>query len=192
MLLQPFGSGHGTKKPSLKQRVAQSASSSHGAATGSSNHGAVVEAASSSHEGPGHEAPAPPNTYPAPAPWLQLRRRLGIGAGTDCHGPMHDLLREKWARGKLSSTDIHILAAASGEDNDRRLHKVRKIGATRDSKTRVNLFKNSPLYRSILLSTQTRSILLTTQTCCTEASFSRLWLLVNNNSTGFVDLNWRQ
>ena len=55
---------------------------------------------------------------------------------------MYDLLREKWARGKLSSTDIHILAAASGEDNDRRLHKVRKIGATRDSKTRVNLFKN--------------------------------------------------
>ena len=52
------------KKPSLKQRVAQSAGSSHGAATGSSNHGAVVEAASSSHEGPGHEAPAPPNTYP--------------------------------------------------------------------------------------------------------------------------------
>ena len=188
------------------------ASSSHGAATGSSNHGAVVEAASSSHEGPGHEAPALPNTYPvipqcspcfyafklhrspfAPRAYKcsgvwakrpamdQLRRQLGIGAGTDCHGPMYDFLREKWARGKLSSTDIHELAAASGEDNDRRLHKLCKIGATRDSKTRVNLFKNRPtysktcclLYKSILLSTQTRSILLSTQTCCTEASFSR-------------------
>ena len=142
------------KKTSLKQRVAQSASSSHGAATGSSDHGAVVEAASSSHEGPGHEAPAPPNTYPAPAPWLQLRRRLGIGeVGPGQVGPMYDLLREKWARGKLSSRDIHELAAASGEDNDRRLHKVRKIGATRDSKT------GQPIQKQVA--------------CCTEASVSR-------------------
>ena len=95
------------------------------------------------------ETPLPPERInaqvsgPSDRPWLQLRRRLGIGeVGPGQVGPMYDLLREKWARGKLSSTDIHELAAASGEDNDRRLHKVRKIGATRDSKTRVNLFKN--------------------------------------------------
>ena len=107
------------------------------------------------------ETPLPPEhinvqvSGPSDRPWLQLRRRLGIGeVGPGQVGPMYDLLREKWARGKLSSTDIHELAAASGEDNDRRLHKVRKIGATRDSKN-----EGQPIQKQVA--------------CCREASFSR-------------------
>ena len=217
------------KKTSLKQRVAQSASSSHGAATGSSNHGAVVEAASSSHEGPGHEAPALPNTYPVipqcspcfyafklhrnpfaprahkcPGVWA---KRPAMAPAETAAGDWRSGPGARWAHVRPPQGEV-----GPGQVEQQRHPRTccsvwggQRPQVAQGAQDRGNQgFKNEgqPIQKqvaccteascSILLSTQTRSILLSTQTCCTEASFSRLWLLVNNNSTGFVDLNWRQ
>jgi hypothetical protein len=107
------------KKPTLKQRVAEAeaANPSH-------------EAASSSCEAPGRKPPQNANVPYAST----LKRRLGIdtkgSSSTGQEGSMYTLLREKWAKGDISSVEVQEFAAASGEDGDDRLSKLRKLGAS--------------------------------------------------------------